>query len=164
MFCFQILAMSAMIQPGTALSDRYRSTTCRSVLIFPGLVTSAVILAVQPFQTSVWAFAGLGALRAIGDALCFMPNEAESSSFGNEKYEPRYWDSDWHHSSLGALAQITTVPTAMMVTAGMQAVASVFFTTELKVLGKKKQHNILKILQISLLNATAIEMKVQDCL
>jgi hypothetical protein len=93
-----------------------------------------------------------------------MPNEAESSSFGNEKYEPRYWDSDWHHSSLGALAQITTVPTAMMVTAGMQAVASVFFTTELKVLGKKKQHNILMILQISLLNATAIEMKVQDCL
>jgi len=137
MFGVQIMAMSITIQPATALSDRYRDTTCRSVIIMPGLVTSAVILAVQPFSQSVWMFAGLGALRAVTDALCVMPNvtpfimDNTTMKQRAQALAMRNMSQDvgilLGATSLGALAQFTTVPTAMLATAGLQAAVAVFF-------------------------------------
>ena len=137
MFCVQILAMSVMIQPATALSDRYRGTTCRSVLILPGLAVSAIILAIQPFSTTMWEFAGLGALRAIADAMCVMPNvtpfimDATTQEQRAQALAIRNMSQDvgilLGATSLGALSQFTTVPTAMFTAAGLQAVAAIFF-------------------------------------
>lgn len=137
MFTVQVLGMSIMIKPATALSDRYRNKMCRSVLMLPGLVTSAAILAVQPFCTSVLPFAGLGMLRAIGDALCVMPNVTPfimDNTAENQRAQAlamRNMSQDCGillgATSMGALAQLTNVPTAMFATAGLQAATTAFF-------------------------------------
>lgn len=149
MFCVQILAMSVMIQPATALSDRYRGTTCRSVLILPGLVASAVILAVQPFSTTMWEFAGLGALRAVSEAMCVMPNvtpfimDATTQEQRAQALAIRNMSQDvgilLGATSLGALSQFTTVPTAMFTAAGLQAVAAIFFFNRTQGSRRKKK-------------------------
>lgn len=148
MFCFQILAMSVMIQPATALSDRYRNTTCRSVLILPGLVVSAAILAVQPFSTTMWEFAGLGALRAICDAMFVMPNvtpfimDTTTQEQRAQALAIRNMSQDVGilvgATSLGALSQFSSVPTAMFTAAGLQAVATLFFYNRTQGSRKKK--------------------------
>ena len=131
MFTACVLAMAAVVQPATGMSDRVKD---RSSIMWPGLLVGSACFAAQSQCLSMWPYVGFAVLRALADAACVMPNvtpyiidhtaeeqRAQALAMRNMVQDVGMLVGA---AGMGLVTQVYGVQTAMLATGALQACAA----------------------------------------